>query len=142
MDIVQLKKLPSPFYRCSVKAIILDDQGRLLIGRGNNDEIQGWEMPGGGWEYGESIEECLRREIKEELGAEIGEIGEVFATYRGRSRHGWMIVRIAVRVKLKNHDFKYGAMTEAKLVTREELMNIEFDAEEGTVKTIADKIWT
>lgn len=37
------------------------------------------KFPGGGLEFNEGIEACLRREFQEELGAEI-EVGEIFYT--------------------------------------------------------------
>ena len=142
MDVKNLlKELPSPFYRVSVKAIILDHQNRLLIGKGDSGEIVGWEVPGGGWEHGESIESCLKRELREELGARLESVGDILFVYRGRSNHGWMITRLAFPVKLKNFDFRYGDMTESKFVTKDELQQIEFDAEEGTIKDYANKIW-
>lgn len=140
MDIEQLRKLPSPFYRVSVKAIIKDGQGRLLVGRGEEDN-EGWEMPGGGWEYDEDLATCLEREIEEELGIEVTEVGEPLFVYRGRSVRGWMILRIAVPVKIKGHDFRLGEITEIKFVARDEFMNLDFAAEEGTVKQFSNKIW-
>jgi ADP-ribose pyrophosphatase YjhB (NUDIX family) len=120
--------------------LIFDDKKRLLVGRGEEDS-EGWEMPGGGWEHDESIEKCLHREIEEELGIEEAYVGEPLFVYRGRSTRGWMILRIAVPVKLKSTDFKYGEMHEAKFVTKEEFARLDFAAEEGTIKTMAHKIW-
>lgn len=57
-------------------AVISDGVGRVLITqKGASTTIAGkWEFPGGKAEPGETLEECLKREIAEELGVEIGEL--------------------------------------------------------------------
>ncbi|MDJ0589242.1 MAG: 8-oxo-dGTP diphosphatase MutT [Pleurocapsa sp. MO_226.B13] len=54
-------------------AIISDPQGKILIDRRKSGGEMGglWEFPGGKIEPGETIEECIKREIKEELNIEI-----------------------------------------------------------------------
>ena len=52
-------------YRISVKAIVKDDTGRVLLGR---EKDGSWELPGGGLEHGEDPKEALAREIAEETG--------------------------------------------------------------------------
>ena len=63
-----------------VTAAIVEDHGRYFVTkRQKGVHLEGlWEFPGGKCEPGESLEHCLRRELKEELGAEavIGE--EIF----------------------------------------------------------------
>jgi 8-oxo-dGTP diphosphatase len=54
-------------------AIIQNEQRQILIARRKPELKNGgkWEFPGGKLRPGESPEECLRREIKEELGIHI-----------------------------------------------------------------------
>jgi 8-oxo-dGTP diphosphatase len=61
-----------------VTAAIIEKAGRYLIARRKAGSLAGkWEFPGGKQEMGESPEDCLRREILEELSMEI-EVGGLF----------------------------------------------------------------
>lgn len=64
-----------------VSAGLVFRDGRLLIAqRRQQDHLGGlWEFPGGKRHAGESDEECLRRELREELGIEV-EIGALVET--------------------------------------------------------------
>ena len=50
-----------------VGAVILDRQGRVLLVRHSYGR-RGWELPGGGRKSKESLDEAVRREVREELG--------------------------------------------------------------------------
>ncbi|MBE9047134.1 8-oxo-dGTP diphosphatase MutT [Pleurocapsales cyanobacterium LEGE 10410] len=66
--------MPQPLVHKQIGvAVINNRQGKILIDRRRNEgEMAGlWEFPGGKIEAGETIEECIKREIKEELGIEI-----------------------------------------------------------------------
>ena len=54
-------------------AIIINSNNEILISRRSAQQHQGnkWEFPGGKVEEGETVEDALYREIKEELGIEI-----------------------------------------------------------------------
>ena len=56
-------------------------QACVLITQRRSDDAHGgmWEFPGGKQEPGESLEECLTRELMEELGIEV-EVQEPFIT--------------------------------------------------------------
>ncbi len=62
-------------------AVIWNQQGQILIDRRRPEGLLGglWEFPGGKIEPGETIEECIKREIQEELGIEI-EVGDRLIT--------------------------------------------------------------
>ncbi len=62
-------------------AVIWNQQGQILIDRRLPEGVMGglWEFPGGKIEPGETVEECIQREILEELGIKI-EVGEHLLT--------------------------------------------------------------
>ena len=63
-----------------VVAAVIRDQNRIFATqRGYGDQKGGWEFPGGKMEIGETPQEALIREIKEELDTEI-EVGELIET--------------------------------------------------------------
>ena len=66
-----------------VAAGVIAEDGLVLITRRHDDTHQGgmWEFPGGKREEGETIEDCLRREIKEELDLEV-EVGPLIKKIR------------------------------------------------------------
>ena len=64
-------------------AIIVNDDGKVLISKRsqNKKEYPGvWEMPGGKFDDGENIEQCIQREIKEELDIDV-EFVKLFCCY-------------------------------------------------------------
>ncbi len=63
---------PSKLHK-QIGVAVIGKQGKILIDRRKpKGEMAGfWEFPGGKIEAGETVEECIKREIKEELDIEI-----------------------------------------------------------------------
>ena len=57
------------YFEPIVRALLVDNQGRILLARREKPPEQGkWALVGGKLEMGETLEDCVRREVKEELG--------------------------------------------------------------------------
>ena len=76
-----------------VSGICHDGKGKILYrrrGPGARDEIGKWDLgAGGSLDFGETIEECLEREVKEEVSVDILEkeyLG-VYETFRNLNGH-------------------------------------------------------
>jgi ADP-ribose pyrophosphatase YjhB (NUDIX family) len=59
------RKLIAP----AVRAIVLDEDGCVLLVRRRDNNA--WAMPAGSMELGESVLDCLKREVKEETGLDV-----------------------------------------------------------------------
>ncbi|MET8853498.1 NUDIX domain-containing protein [Amycolatopsis sp. NPDC004625] len=82
--------------RVGARVLLLnrDDEVLLIHARDPDDpDHHWWELPGGGRDPGEELEDTARREIAEETGLVVDEIGrklwtrESRFTYRGREHH-------------------------------------------------------
>lgn len=81
-----VKKPAVPHY--NVAAAVIWRAGRVLIVQRPADKLLGslWEFPGGKQEAGETLQECLVREIREELGAEVS-VGDAVGRYKHAYTH-------------------------------------------------------
>jgi TDG/mug DNA glycosylase family protein len=70
--------------RPSVRGLVVDDRGRALLFRYGNEYGMWWVTPGGGQEPGESDEQTLRRELREECGLTEFELGPLLWTFEVR----------------------------------------------------------
>lgn len=63
--------------RRAIRAVMLTPEGRMLLMQAQepSSDFTVWFAPGGGVESEERSEACLRREIEEETGVVLGDIG-------------------------------------------------------------------
>ena len=80
------RRLPTPHYNVTAGVIWRDDL--LLLAQRPLDGLLGglWEFPGGKQEPGETLHECLVRELREELDIEV-EVGEKITVVRHAFTH-------------------------------------------------------
>ena len=113
-----------PRHSVSVSGVITDDHGHaLLIQRRDNHR---WEPPGGVLELAESIEDGLRREVREETGLDV-EPGPLSGVYKNMARG---IVALVFRCKV----------TGGQLATNDEVTAFRW-ADEDTIRQLTSEAY-
>lgn len=109
-----------------VAAGVIEKDGKILIAKRKSGKCIGakWEFPGGKLEDGETLEECLIRELKEELDIEV-EIESYLISSRFFCS-GIEIELLAYKVKYLSGDLKLVDHEQAKWVLPSELLEYEF----------------
>ncbi len=114
-------------YRVSAKALVFDESKNILIIREN----RGWELPGGGIEQGESPQETIEREMKEECGFVVENIDDnpslTWIVHRPGSSDDldkWRLF-VGFRVTLKSMEFTPSKeCLEYRFVSKDELSKL------------------
>ena len=86
---------------CGVGAVVRKDDAVLLIRRGKPPRMGEWSIPGGAVEVGETLQQAVQREVREECGIEIsvGEVAEaldiILRDEVGRVQYHYVIIDFA-----------------------------------------------
>ncbi len=109
-----------------VTAAAIIEGGRLLIARRTDGEGTAglWELPGGKSEPGETPEECLKRELLEELGIEA-EIGASIGDSPIKAAKSPMMLK-AFLARIVSGQPVASVHSEVRFVDSEELRRYEF----------------
>ena len=91
------------YYRISIKGIVIDDDGRVLLTREDNGA---WEMLGGGLDHGEDPIDGLKREIREETGLTVTSVSDAPKYFIAwRKENGAYAANVVYEIKLAGLDF-------------------------------------
>ena len=87
-----------------VGAVVVNGAGRVLLVKRRFEPLAGqWSLPGGAVDVGETLEACIRRELREETGldVEVGPVIEVFDRImhddEGRVQYHYVLVDYVCR---------------------------------------------
>lgn len=119
------KKVP---HHQIVVGVCRDNEGRMLIALRPEDKMLGglWEFPGGKVELGESKEQALTRELKEELGVMVS-VGEKITEIKHAYSHFKITLNAyECRIDAGQPEPKAKASKELKWIQPEELENHPF----------------
>ena len=123
----------------NVVAAVIANRGKLLCMQRGITRYQytslRWEFPGGKIEEGETEEEALRRELKEEMDYEVtigDKICEVTHTYPD-----FIITMSAYSCSAKNRQFTLKEHVGSMWLKKEDIMDLEWcDADRAIVRTL------
>lgn len=118
------QKKPSPQV---VTAAVIETDGLVLIGKRKRGKrfAGNWEFPGGTLEKGETPEECLKRELREELDLDV-EVGELFCSATADYAPGWTVRLLAYRATVISGTFCLNDHEEIRWVRPTELTGYDF----------------
>ncbi|CRZ34039.1 8-oxo-dGTP diphosphatase [Herbinix hemicellulosilytica] len=127
-----------------VTAAVIIENGKILIAqRKESQKLAGkWEFPGGKVEAGETLRECLIREIKEELGITI-EVDDLFAEikYRYDIEEIGTINLYVFKARRIGGEYKLTAHSQIKWVRPEELEDYDFvPADTSIIKKLKEDL--
>ena len=117
-------------YRVSFKCLIRNEDGKVLVAK--ERDRSSWDLPGGGIEFEQTIEESIARELYEEVAYE-GNFGyrviKIQDPVKLLTRDVWQIT-VIVLLEVSNYDFSAGDdADDLRFIDPDELKDSDSEAE-------------
>jgi len=133
-------EIPDAFYRISIKVLVKNLDDTLLVVQDTTNGT--WEVPGGGLDHGETIEQTAKREIQEELGVALSKFGkEPIAITLGQHPNNYLTLMLYYWGELSNYNFTLEEKFKSRFVGPDEFLGLEMLDDESPIKQHAAKIW-
>ena len=83
-----------------VSALIYDDQGNILLVKNRKGNSFYWGLPGGGVESGETLEEAVVREVREETGftIEVAGLSSLREVFLDKKNHHALLITFFAKI--------------------------------------------
>jgi 8-oxo-dGTP diphosphatase len=102
-------RFTQPRFQVTAGAVVLNQEGRVLLLKHVFRAGSGWGIPGGFLERGEQPEDAVRREVREETGLELESAEIAFIRTHKRSNRVEIIYRCRARageISLQGYEIK------------------------------------
>ncbi len=144
-------------YRPCVGLMLVNPDGRIWVGR-RIDTVNGWQMPQGGIDQGESARAAALRELHEEIGTDKAEIVAESQTwhcydlpnhlvgkawggrYRGQKQR-WFLLRFTGRDSDIDIDTKHPEFDAWKWVPADQLCDLIVPFKRGVYEQVVAEFW-
>ncbi len=132
---ILLSRLVRPKYMVAVAAIIWDDDGKILLGKHTYRRSYPWAILAGNLEYGESPENAIAREIKEET-ALVVDVQDLLKAVSAKEAHH---ISLIYQCKIIRGEFQPSAeISEIKYFSIDELPDM-LQTEQVLIMQMAEK---
>ena len=110
----------------TVDAVIIKDNKVLLIKRGSEPFRNYWGLPGGYVDWDETLEDAVKREVKEEVGATVISLKQM-GIYSDPKRHPQQTIDVSYEVDIEGEIKAGDDAKEYKWFDLKELPQLAFD---------------
>lgn len=121
------------------KCVVVNKDGKILALRRNPSDVRRpncWDLPGGNYESGETVEECIKREVQEETSLTLQTVHPIYVSSNmGKTYQDINVIALAQvshdwigKVKLSEEHVEF------RWVTPDEFMNLKTGDDGGFLK--------
>lgn len=102
-DLLQSEAIADKIHRIVVGGVVKKNDKFILLERQSNKFMNGiWEIPSGKMEFGETIYNCLIRQIKEEIGCNIKKIEKYLGYFDYLSNTGHKVRQFNFLIEIED----------------------------------------